>query len=57
VRELTERRTPSVRVFQMSDGQVEAEVSPRPTAFKDTQGRLPSISGRGNTYGKGIGGG
>ncbi|MCP2249652.1 RHS repeat-associated core domain-containing protein [Lentzea aerocolonigenes] len=30
VRELTERRTPSVRLFQLSDGQIEAEVSPRP---------------------------
>ncbi|MDX8036021.1 DNRLRE domain-containing protein [Lentzea sp. BCCO 10_0856] len=43
VRELTERRTPSVRLFQMSDGQVEAEVSPRPTAFKDAQGRWQDI--------------
>ncbi len=43
VRELAERRTPSLRVFQMSNGQVEAEFSPTPKAFKDAQGRWQDI--------------
>ncbi|CAL9574712.1 hypothetical protein SUDANB95_04869 [Actinosynnema sp. ALI-1.44] len=43
VRELVERRTPSLRVFQLSNGEVEAEVSARPRYFRDAQGRWQGI--------------
>ncbi|MFI9811388.1 DNRLRE domain-containing protein [Saccharothrix variisporea] len=43
VRELVERRTPSLRVFQLSNGEVEAEVSARPRYFRDGQGRWQGI--------------
>ncbi|WP_229693947.1 DNRLRE domain-containing protein [Lentzea pudingi] len=39
VRELTEKRTPSQRVFQMSNGQLEVEVSSRPDADRTVRER------------------
>ncbi|UYQ63982.1 DNRLRE domain-containing protein [Streptomyces peucetius] len=35
VKELTSRRTPSARFWQLSDGRVEAELSAAPTSYKD----------------------
>ncbi|MEU4980848.1 DNRLRE domain-containing protein [Streptomyces sp. NPDC021969] len=36
VKELTSRRTPTARFWQLSDGRVEAELSAAPTSYKDT---------------------
>ena len=38
VRELAERRTPSMRVFELSNGQFEAELSAQPQHFQDAKG-------------------
>ncbi|WP_232837440.1 DNRLRE domain-containing protein [Lentzea terrae] len=38
VRELAERRTPSMRVFELSNGQFEAELSALPQHFQDAKG-------------------
>ncbi|MGW0774343.1 hypothetical protein ACWD01_11985, partial [Streptomyces sp. NPDC002835] len=35
VKELTSRRTPSARFWQLSDGRVEAELSAAPTSYRD----------------------
>ncbi|WP_285749810.1 DNRLRE domain-containing protein [Lentzea sp. NBRC 105346] len=43
VRELTEKRTPSVRVFQLNNGQFEAEVTSEPRAFRDASGKWRQI--------------
>ncbi|MBB5803447.1 RHS repeat-associated protein [Saccharothrix ecbatanensis] len=43
VREVEDRRTSSMRVFQLSNGEFEAEVSARPESFKDGQGRWRPI--------------
>ncbi|WP_141997751.1 DNRLRE domain-containing protein [Amycolatopsis cihanbeyliensis] len=38
VRELTDRRTAAMRLFELSNGQVEAEVSARPRHYRDGEG-------------------
>jgi hypothetical protein len=43
VRELVDRRTSSMRVFQLSNGEFEAVVSARPEYFRDAQGRWQRI--------------
>ncbi|MFG3130867.1 DNRLRE domain-containing protein [Streptomyces tendae] len=39
VKELTSRRTPSARFWQLSDGRVEAELTAAPTSYKDPAGK------------------
>ncbi|MFD1145582.1 DNRLRE domain-containing protein [Saccharothrix hoggarensis] len=43
VRELEDRRTSSMRVFQLSNGEFEAVASARPEYFRDAQGRWRRI--------------
>ncbi|MFD5054240.1 golvesin C-terminal-like domain-containing protein [Streptomyces tendae] len=39
VKELTSRRTPAARFWQLSDGRVEAELTAAPTSYKDPAGK------------------
>ncbi|MFD4116904.1 DNRLRE domain-containing protein [Streptomyces niveus] len=39
VRELTSKRTPNSRFWQMSDGRVQAEVSATPTSYRDSRSK------------------
>ncbi|MFG2315253.1 golvesin C-terminal-like domain-containing protein [Streptomyces tendae] len=39
VKELTSRRTPSARFWQLSDGRVEAELTAAPTSYRDPAGK------------------
>ncbi|MBM7861010.1 DNRLRE domain-containing protein [Lentzea nigeriaca] len=43
VRELPERRTPSMRVFELSNGQLEAEISAAPQHFQDSGGEWQPV--------------
>ncbi|HEX6500295.1 MAG TPA: DNRLRE domain-containing protein [Micromonosporaceae bacterium] len=43
VKELTDRRTATTRVFQMSDGRLQAEVSATPRFYRDSSGRWQPI--------------
>ncbi len=43
VRELAERRTADMRVFELSNGQLEAELSAQPQSFRDRQGTWQPI--------------
>ncbi|MGH3659449.1 MAG: DNRLRE domain-containing protein, partial [Micromonosporaceae bacterium] len=46
VRELTERRTANGKVFLLSDGRVQAEVSPTPVHYRDSKGKYRAIDTR-----------
>ncbi|MEU4740444.1 DNRLRE domain-containing protein [Actinosynnema sp. NPDC023658] len=52
LRELEDRRTPSMRVFQLSNGEFEAEVSARPESFRDGQGRWQRVDTKVRESGK-----
>lgn len=43
VRELTDRRTANGRVFELSDGRVQAEISAVPLHYRDAKGRFQQI--------------
>ncbi|WP_203981222.1 golvesin C-terminal-like domain-containing protein [Planosporangium flavigriseum] len=43
VREVTEKRTANGRIFQLSDGRMQAEVSAVPVNYRDTRGRYQPI--------------
>ncbi|MGH8824945.1 MAG: hypothetical protein ACRDVN_10760, partial [Jiangellaceae bacterium] len=42
-RELVERRTPHGKVFELSDGRMEAEIAPDPVHYRDGEGRWQEI--------------
>ncbi|HEU4347706.1 MAG TPA: DNRLRE domain-containing protein, partial [Actinoplanes sp.] len=46
VRELTDRRTANGKVFELSDGRVQAEVSTEPVHYRDGQGRWQEVDTR-----------
>ncbi|BCL12656.1 hypothetical protein GCM10017556_03950 [Micromonospora sagamiensis] len=46
VREITDRRTATSRVYQLSDGRLQAEISAAPLHYRDAKGRWQSIDTR-----------
>ena len=45
-RELVERRTANGKVFELSDGRLEAEIAPDPVHYRDGEGRWQEIDTR-----------